>query len=615
MKLRTFFLTAFVWSCLLTVDAQTAGTRIPSAGEPFKVSIVGSNFIHFGADTTIQMIHRVGVHYLCIKNKHLPYSSSNEEIKKYLSKLKAADITPLSVGLIYMKKQKDVDQAFNYAQRVGVALIIGTPNHELLPYVEQKVKETGISLAIHTHGPDMPLYPDVKDVISHIDTLDHRIGVCMDIAHDARWGSDPLADLIQYKDRILDIHIKDVSERSKNGRPCEMGRGVLDLPAFVRALRNSGYDRTVTFELEKDLVAGPLVGIAETIGYFNGLLDATRIPVDVLSPHWIQSRMQTVVDWQIAHKKRRVKNEWTHGVLYAGMMDAWRATHYQPALDAVMEAGKECGWKPRERYYHADDYAIGQAYMDLYREKHNPAMMVHVKTTVDKFIAKTDEKHGKMRWSWCDALFMGAPVLTKVGATLHVAPYHKYTYKYFRECFNLLYDTNEHLFYRDSTFMDPTVKESNGKPVFWLRGNGWVMAGMAKILTDLPKKNKHRAFYEQTLREMSERMSELLPDDGMWRPGLLNQPVYPHGEISGTALVCYAMAWGINNGVLDRQQYLPVVTKVWEAINRCVSEDGRVGWVQQIGKDPRSNYKADSWELYGTGAYLMAGSEMMKLKK
>ncbi len=608
-------LLAVLLACLVGAGmAQTTASRVPSAGESFKVSVVGSNFIHFGADTTIQMIRQIGLHHICIKNKHLPYRSSDEEIAAYLEKLRQADITPLSVGLIYMKKQKDVDDAFNYAKRVGVPLIIGTPNHELLPYVEQKVKETDISLAIHTHGPDMPLYPDVKDVFSYIDTLDHRIGVCMDLAHDARWGSDPMADLFQFKDRIMDIHIKDVTARNKDGRPCEMGRGVLDLPAFVRALRSSGYDRTVTFELEKDLVAGPLVGLAESVGYFNGLLDATRIPVDVLSPHWIQSRMQTVVDWQLAHPKRRVKNDWTHAVLFAGMMDMWRMTGYQKAFDAVMEAGKEKDWKPRERYFHADDYAIGQAYLDMYREKYNAQMMIPTKTTIDKFIAKTDEKHGRMRWSWCDALFMGPPVLTKIGRTLHVTPYHKYCYKYFRECYDLLYCPQEHLFFRDSTFLAPNKRETNGQPVFWLRGNGWVMAGLAKTLTDLPAKNKHRAFYEQLLQAMASRMAELLPEDGMWRPGLLNQPAYPHGEISGTSLVCYALAWGINNGVLDRDQYLPIVCKVWEAINGCVSEDGRVGWVQQIGYDPRSNFKADSWELYGTGAYLMAGSEMMKLK-
>ena len=174
-----------------------------------------------------------------------------------------------------MRTKGAVDTAFEYAKRVGVKLIVGVPNHELLPYVDQKVKEYDMKYAIHLHGPDIVLYPDADDIWSHIKNLDSRIGMCLDIGHDRRAGKDPVKDLQKYAKRVYDIHLKDVTAASKQGYSVEVGRGILDFPAFVKMLRKVGYSGMVSLEHERNM-DNPFIGIAESIGYFRGIIRATK---------------------------------------------------------------------------------------------------------------------------------------------------------------------------------------------------------------------------------------------------------------------------------------------------------------------------------------------------
>jgi rhamnogalacturonyl hydrolase YesR len=182
----------------------------------------------------------------------------------------------------------------------------------------------------------------------------------------------------------------------------------------------------------------------------------------------------------------------------------------------------------------------------------------------------------------------------------------------------LLFDKEEHLFARDLGYVIKAdgsgLKEANGQKIFWSRGNGWVMAGLVRVLQELPQNYHNRTFYANLFKEMAARIASLQQSDGLWRASLLDPASYPGGEVSGSGFFCYALAWGINNGLLDRKTYLPVVKKAWIGLNKCVNDEGRVGWVQPIGADPRKNFDADSWEVYGTGAFLLAGSEVAKLK-
>jgi sugar phosphate isomerase/epimerase len=252
------------------------GEQPPSeTGEPFHVGMAGYTFVHFDLDKTLETLQKNDVHYLCIKDFHLPLNSTGEQIAAFHAKLAASGVTGYAVGPIYMKTEMEVDRAFEYAKRVGVKLIVGVPNLELLPYVDKKVKEYDFKYAIHLHGPDIALYPDADDVWNHTKNLDPRMGMCLDIGHDTRNGKDPVADLKKYHSRVFDIHIKDVTGTTKEGYSVEIGRGVIDFPAFVRALREVDYRGVCSLEHEKDM-KNPFAGISESIGYFRGIIEATK---------------------------------------------------------------------------------------------------------------------------------------------------------------------------------------------------------------------------------------------------------------------------------------------------------------------------------------------------
>ena len=241
----------------------------------FKVSMAGYSFLRFDIDKTLEMMQRINMKYLCIKDFHLKFDSTNAEIVAFHAKLRSKGVTGYGVGPIYMdKSESQIDEAFEYARRVGVKLIVGIPKYEYLPYVDKKVKEYDFNYAIHIHGPDNPLYPNAKNVWDSVNNLDPRIGMCLDIGHDTRDGYNPTDDLKKYHKRVFDIHIKDVTAASKEGTTCEMGRGVIDIPAFVKMLRKVKYTGACSLEFEKDM-RDPLAGIAESIGYFKGVMDAT----------------------------------------------------------------------------------------------------------------------------------------------------------------------------------------------------------------------------------------------------------------------------------------------------------------------------------------------------
>lgn len=243
--------------------------------DTFHVGMAGFTFVKFDLDTTLATMKRLGVKYLCIKDFHLPLNSNAEQIAAFHAKLAESGVKGYAVGPIYMKSEAEVDRAFDYAKRVGVDLLVGVPNYELLPYVEKKVKELDIRLAIHLHGPDMPQYPDATDAWNSVKDMDARMGICLDVGHDLRNGADPVADLKRYQSRIFDMHIKDVTDCTRTGHAIELGRGRIDFPRLVKMMRRVGYSGSCSLEYEKDMT-DPFVGIAESIGYFRAVCDVTR---------------------------------------------------------------------------------------------------------------------------------------------------------------------------------------------------------------------------------------------------------------------------------------------------------------------------------------------------
>jgi sugar phosphate isomerase/epimerase len=236
----------------------------------FKLAIAGWTFNKFKLEPSLDMMERVDVHYLCIKNFHLPFDSSPDQIAEFHNKLKAKGVTGYAVGPISMKTEADADQAFEYCKRTGVTMVVGVPEHELLPYIDKKIKEYGFHFAIHNHGYDDKLYPTLESIYLKVKELDPRIGMCHDIGYSMLMGIDPAAVTIKYGSRIFDIHVKDVTSATPDGKDCELGRGIIDFPAFIRALRAIKYKGMCSLEFEKDDI-DPIPGIAESVGYFKGV--------------------------------------------------------------------------------------------------------------------------------------------------------------------------------------------------------------------------------------------------------------------------------------------------------------------------------------------------------
>jgi rhamnogalacturonyl hydrolase YesR len=339
----------------------------------------------------------------------------------------------------------------------------------------------------------------------------------------------------------------------------------------------------------------------------------------VFQPKQIKKAMINAALWQLANPKHELW-DWTNGAFYAGISAAYKTTGDKKLLEAMIKMGQANQWKPGPRIQHADDIAICQTYIDAFRIKKDQSMIQPFIDNMEKFLVTPYPVKGieKITWWWCDALFMAPPALVKLSVSTGDKRYMEKSNELFHECYNLLYDKEEHLFARDLGYVikgDPNDRrEANGEKIFWSRGNGWVMGGLALVLSELPKDYKERAFYETIFHEMAEKIATLQQEDGLWRASLLDPATYPGGEASGSGFYTYALAWGINNGLLSKDKYLPVVQKAWKGMNTLLHSDGHVGWCQPIGADPKKNFSAESWEVYGTGAFLLAGSEVIKLK-
>ncbi|HRH42050.1 MAG TPA: glycoside hydrolase family 88 protein [Pyrinomonadaceae bacterium] len=336
---------------------------------------------------------------------------------------------------------------------------------------------------------------------------------------------------------------------------------------------------------------------------------------DVFKKENIKSMMLKTAKWQLNNPLHETY-DWTNGAFYAGVFAAYETTKSDELLNAMTQSFDKINWQTGKRFDHADDIAISQTYIDLYRLKKDkkfiqPTIDAIKRIGVDK--SNEVEKHGIIWW-WCDALFMAPPTFAKLAKDLKDKSYLEKNDKFFQETYDLLYDKQEQLFARDASYLPETKREANGKKVFWSRGNGWVLGGLVRLLKELPKDYPKRTFYLNLYKEMAAKILTLQQSDGLWRSSLLDPDSFPGGEASGSGFYLYALAWGINNGHLDKNKYLPAVKKGWISLNNLVTPEGKVGWCQPIGADPRRNFTAESWEVYGAGAFLLAGSEVIKLK-
>jgi unsaturated rhamnogalacturonyl hydrolase len=337
-----------------------------------------------------------------------------------------------------------------------------------------------------------------------------------------------------------------------------------------------------------------------------------------------QEAMAKALEWQEQHPIYALApTDWTNGAYYVGVSKAFQSTRDQRYLAALKTMGYRNEWKPCYRTHHADDIAISYSYLFINTTRSDLVDVEPTKVWLDEHLyepTKWNESNKgiqKTLWWWCDALFMAPPVITYYAKLTGEEEYLEAMHQYYRETYNLQFDQEEKLFARDLRYVwngdGEDIKEENGEKVFWSRGNGWVIGGLALMLEQMPADFQYRSFYEDLFKTMAAQLKEIQHEDGLWRTSLLSPESYNHGEVSGSGFFTFALSWGINHGLLDDNAYRPVVTKAWKALRECQNEAGMVGWVQNIGDSPKPADK-DSWQNYGTGAFLLAGSEILKLQ-
>jgi rhamnogalacturonyl hydrolase YesR len=321
----------------------------------------------------------------------------------------------------------------------------------------------------------------------------------------------------------------------------------------------------------------------------------------------IQHAMRKVADWEVGHAEGKYNQDWTYAPLYLGYLAASKTTGDLKYHDVVLKESEQFEWKLwANRAFHADDEAIGQAYEALYLEKRDPQRIEDTRATFDRLVTRAEDP-AKDLWWWCDALFMAPAGLARMTAITGDRKYIEAMDREWSLTTQHLYDPAEHLYFRDATFLHS--KEANGQKLFWGRGNGWVLAGTANMLKVMSATDPLRPKYVGLFKEMSQRIAGLQQADGLWRTGLLDPQAYTQPELSGSAFFTYALTWGVNEGLLDRKVYGPVVEKAWAGMLQHVYADGRLGSIQPIGAAPGAFQPGSSY-VYGVGGFLLAGSEM-----
>ncbi|TVT43189.1 glycoside hydrolase family 88 protein [Hymenobacter setariae] len=324
----------------------------------------------------------------------------------------------------------------------------------------------------------------------------------------------------------------------------------------------------------------------------------------------------------IMTNKLRPSHIWTRGVYYEGLMALYGLDKKKQYYNYAVDWGQKHQWGlrngPTDR--NADNQCAGQTYLDLYQIDPQPERIKELKAAIDNMVHsdKVDD------WWWIDALQMAMPVFAKLGVmTKDTAYYGKmyrlYSHTKLQQGGHGLYNAQDSLWWRDKDFVPP-YQEPNGQDCYWGRGNGWVVAALVRVLDIMPKDAPHRAEYEQTYLQMMRALPRLQRPDGYWNVSLHDPTHFGGKELSGTALFTYGMAWGVRQGLLDKAQYQPLIIKAWNAMaTECVHPDGALGYVQGTGKEPKDGQPVSytskpDFEDYGLGCFLLAGSEVYKLK-
>lgn len=268
------------------------------------------------------------------------------------------------------------------------------------------------------------------------------------------------------------------------------------------------------------------------------------------------------------------------------------------------------------RIYHADNFVIGLMYAEMFDVTRDSACIIPTYNVLSTIVANPPTgsfvRDGAVtmndHWTWCDALYMAPPTYVAFANRMDDEALMNLCHAEFEATYNALYNPSDSLFYRDASYFPK--REANGKPVYWGRGNSWVMGGLARLLTILSKTDPHYDWYVALYREMIAKIVTLQDKQGYWHASMLDPDSYPNPETSSTGLFAYALWWGINEGILDELTYLPHAKKAWMAMVNAVHPNGMLGFVQPVGEDPKA-VTADMTETYGAGAFLMTAQQIL----
>ena len=352
--------------------------------------------------------------------------------------------------------------------------------------------------------------------------------------------------------------------------------------------------------------------------------------------------MDNVINWQnqqTDHIEKYTLTNWQFAAYYIGVMKAYKTTENKAYQDYLYQVGESHQWETLPDMYHADKIAIGQIYLDLYQQKGGEELIKNTKWVLDANLLRKspkpdvrykDNPYKAEWWSWCDALFMAPPTFAKMYQITGEEKYLDYAIDHWLITTDYLWDKKEHLIYRDDRYFGK--KTRSGKKIFWSRGNGWVFAGLVHMLEVIPENHPKRNLLVDQFQKMAYRLLDLQErtTGGLWRSNLLDPGIFAYlnregdkfietakidiPENSGSGFFCYGFAWGINNGLLDRDLYEKPMIKAWKELAKHVNREGRLGYVQPVGKDPKP-YDEDSWQEFGTGAFLLAASEYINFLK
>ncbi|MBD5782179.1 glycoside hydrolase family 88 protein [Pelagicoccus sp. NFK12] len=357
------------------------------------------------------------------------------------------------------------------------------------------------------------------------------------------------------------------------------------------------------------------------------------------SPSFIKLAMDKVIEFQHQEFGDDIAKDWKVGTFYTGVFAAYEATGDKSYRKRAYEWGELSDWKIKENLFHADTICMGQTMLDLYLEKPDPRYIADLQSKIEKYFGKQTvtvddlggeifrhlglqerEWSGRNLWWWCDALYMAPPVLTRLHAATGDARYLELMHDLYWDTTDALYDPHAKLFYRDLRFFPDGTSQAEewaavpeSEKVFWSRGNGWVYAGLIRLLDYLPLDDPYRPRYLQLYREMTQKLVTLQGSDGLWRSYLNRPDLEQTPETSGTAFFAYGLLGGINRGFLDEKSYLPAALRAWQGLVSKLDNHGKLGFAQLVDSMPRQ-VRPDNSIDYTHGAFLLAASELYKME-